>query len=53
MWSKRAYVHWIVGCGISEDSLHEAKDIVINYLKEFPAGPCAMKFIEEEEVFEE
>ncbi len=21
MWAKRAYTHWVVGCGMSEDSL--------------------------------
>jgi len=38
MWSKRAYVHWIVSCGISEDSLHEAMEEVMGYLNDFHIG---------------
>ena len=35
MWSKRAFVHWVVGVGLSDDSVHEARESVESYIKDF------------------
>jgi hypothetical protein len=34
MFAKRAFVHWIVGSGISDDSLGAAREDVAAYLRD-------------------
>ena len=35
MWCQRAYVHWIVACGMSEDSLSEGRENIEVIIKDY------------------